>query len=504
MKILLTTLNAKYIHSNLAIRYLYTAAEKIISSVSLREFTINNDEDYIFTELIRGGYEVVCFSCYVWNIEPTIRIAQNLKKADPNVKILLGGPEVSFDTLSFMKEHDFIDFVLIGEGEESFCRLAEKLTAGNHGFEEVRGLAYRDGKNICVNPVMENIDFEKVPFPYDKLVCESDKVIYYESTRGCPYRCSYCLSSIEKIIRALPMERVKRELLYFIREGVKQVKFIDRTFNWDNLRTLEIMEFLIEHDNGMTNFHCEICADLVDEDFLDLLSSARIDLFQFEIGIQSTNEKTLTACNRNSDFQSIRKNVKRIIQLKNTHVHVDLIAGLPYEDYDSFKNSFNNVYELGAENLQLGFLKLLKGTPIRDKIDEYGYIYRDQAPYEVIANQYLSAQELIKLKMLETVLNLYHNRGGFENTLDYFMEHICVSPFHFYEEFSNFYYIRGFQHVSHKKEDLYRILLGYGIWKLKHTKGDETQIQKMLELDMNNTLNHDAVKKFERKGWNIL
>ncbi|MEG1583593.1 MAG: radical SAM protein, partial [Anaerovorax sp.] len=430
MKILLTTLNAKYIHSNLAIRYLYAAAEERISNLSIREFTINNDMDYIFTELLRGEYDVVGFSCYIWNIEYIVKIAENLKKAVPHIKLLLGGPEVSFDTLHFMETYPFVDFIIQGEGEEGFCQLAEKLVEGSHELGKIKGLAYRHDGKICVNPVTETIDFEKIVFPYDKLVCESDKVIYYESTRGCPYQCAYCLSSIEKRIRTLPMERIKSELSYFIHKGVKQVKFIDRTFNWNKVRTLEILKFLMDRDNGVTNFHCEICADLIDEGFLDLLQKARKDLFQFEIGVQSTNKKTLRACNRNSDFPTLRKNVKGIIQLKNTHVHVDLIAGLPYEDYHSFRDSFNNVYELGAENLQLGFLKLLKGTPIREKIEEYGYVYRAQPPYEVISNEYLSAQELVKLKMIEKVLDLYHNRGGFENTLAYFIDQICVSPFH--------------------------------------------------------------------------
>ncbi|MEG2198818.1 MAG: cobalamin-dependent protein, partial [Anaerovorax sp.] len=281
MKILLTTLNAKYIHSNLAIRYLYAAAEERISNLSIREFTINNDMDYIFTELLRGEYDVVGFSCYIWNIEYIVKIAENLKKAVPHIKLLLGGPEVSFDTLHFMETYPFVDFIIQGEGEEGFCQLAEKLVEGSHELGKIKGLVYRHDGKICVNPVTETIDFEKIVFPYDKLVCESDKVIYYESTRGCPYQCAYCLSSIEKRIRTLPMERIKSELSYFIHKGVKQVKFIDRTFNWNKVRTLEILKFLMDRDNGVTNFHCEICADLIDEAFLDLLQKARKDLFQF-------------------------------------------------------------------------------------------------------------------------------------------------------------------------------------------------------------------------------
>lgn len=504
MKILLTTLNAKYIHSNLAIRYLFAAATEHVRTLSLREFTINNDDGYIFTELIRGDYEVVCFSCYIWNIERIKQLAKDLKKAKPHVKILLGGPEVSFDTLAFMEENPYVDFVIMGEGEVVFKEVAMQLQQGNDNFERINGLAYRKEDKLHCNPVKEVLDFETVPFPYDWLVCEKDKVVYYESTRGCPYRCAYCLSSVEKQIRALPVERVKEELSYFIHKGVKQVKFIDRTFNWNKDRALELIKFLIDNDNGITNFHCEICADLVEDTFIDLIGTARKELFQFEIGVQSTKEETLTACNRNNDFSVIRKNVEKMVALRNAHIHVDLIAGLPYEDYDSFRDSFNNVYALGAENLQLGFLKLLKGTPIREKIEDYGYVYREKAPYEVISNGYLTAQELVKLKMIETVLDLYHNRGGFKGTLTYLTTQVCVSPFHFYEEFSNFYYLRGFQHVSHKKEDLYRILGAYGIWKLKIKNFEEAEIKELLALDMKNTLNQDAVKKFERKGWDIL
>lgn len=504
MKILLTTLNSKYVHSNLALKYLYASAEKSRNSIDIMEFTINNEEDYIFTELLRKGYDVICFSCYIWNVEKTLSLAENLKKAKPDLKILLGGPEVSFDVIPFMSQHKFIDFIISGEGEAAFAELTETLLSDTQEFEKIRGLTYRMFGKIYVNPPPPLLSFESIPFPYLNLVCEEDKVMYYESSRGCPFQCSYCLSSVDRKVRVLSMERVRSDLGYFIYKRVKQVKFIDRTFNWDGRRCYEIMKYLIACDNGVTNFHFELCGDLLDEDLLHLLKTARPGLFQFEIGVQSTNERALRACNRKSDFEKLAENVKRLRELGNIHLHLDLIAGLPYEDYPSFQKSFNDVYALKGHQLQLGFLKLIKGAPIREQVEEHGYIYRGQAPYEIISNKYMSALSLIRLKKIENLLDLYYNRGGFHRTLDFAIENLAETPFQFYEELADYYYLKGFQHKSHKKEDLYRIFLLYAGWKERFTPNMKDQIKELLLLDMRDTLNPEAIKKFERKGWEIL
>ena len=548
MKILLTTLNSKYVHSNLALKYLYSVSEGSGLDIELKEFTINNEMGYIYTEILRGQYDLVCFSTYIWNIEKICALGEDLKKARPRLRVMLGGPEVSYESRQLMEENPWIDYIIRGEGELPFFQFCKELVLAEESFadaalDKVSGLTFRregredsevggnrkdsgireDSRNrkdsgVCraqetepgENPagITENasgplMPMEKLPFPYRLTEIEADKVVYYESSRGCPYRCSYCLSSLEKGIRPLPLERTCRELGYFLFKKVKQVKFIDRTFNYDRQRAAEIWQYLIDNDNGVTNFHFEICAELLDEATLQLLAGARDGLFQFEIGIQSTNPKTLLSVDRSDKVSLVLQNVKQLLDLGNSHVHVDLIAGLPYEDYQSFGRSFNAVYQLGADNLQLGFLKLLKGTKIRGEQDVHRYIYRSRAPYEVIANSCLGAEELMRLKMIEHVLELYANKGGFERTLR-FLEHTCAAaPFQFYEKLAAFFYEKGFQHRSHKKEDLYRILYAFANSRETDFPGIGERAQQFLAEDLENTMNFDAVKKFHKKGWQL-
>lgn len=451
----------------------------------------------------KGGYGVVCFSCYIWNIEKTIALAENIKKARPQIKILLGGPEVSFDSIEFLRKHKYIDYIIVGEGEEVFRRFAYSYLSGNRDFQNVDGLIYREEGKIFVNPPADLQDFEDVPFPYSFLERIDDRIVYYESVRGCPFRCSYCLSSIDKHVRPLPMERVKKELKFFLFKQVKQVKFIDRTFNYDRKRCCDILRFISAHDNGVTNFHFEICAELIDDEFIDILSKARKGLFQVEIGIQSLNTKTLEASNRSKDTELVLQNIARIVELGNIHTHVDLIAGLPYEDYLSFIDSFNGVYALEADQFQLGFLKLLKGTKMRAEKDTHGYVFKDVAPYEIISNNYISADGVARLKMVENLLDLYYNRGGFKRTLRYATEKFKDNAFEFYEEMAYFFYLKGYQNRSHKKEDLYRIFYEYACWKDRSMPGAADEVKALLEVDMANTLNQDAVKKFQKKGWEL-
>ena len=510
MRILLTTLNSKYIHSNLALKYLYAAAEGI-SGLEAREFTINNDDDYIYGELVSADYDVVCFSCYIWNIDRILGLAENLKKAEPRVKIIFGGPEVSFDSLEFIKEHKFIDAIIQGEGEDVFAKLCKGLIAIYEGSDDIGqimpsipGLLYRYEGKIFVNEKAPALIFDSVPFPYNYFPAPADQVTYYESSRGCPYNCSYCLSSIDKHVRALPIDRVKQELSYFIHKKVKQVKFIDRTFNCNRSRARDIWQYLIATDNGVTNFHFEICAELLDWESFEVLKNARDGLFQFEIGIQTTNLKTLGAIGRSMDIPKLLEAVKRVILLENIHVHVDLICGLPFEGYKSFRNSFNDVYALSAHQLQLGFLKLLKGTDIRRSADVYEYVYKSKAPYEVISNKFISAKDIVRIKRVENVLELYYNRGGFETSLEYMTATFQDTPFDFYQEFADFFYSRGYQHRSHKKEDLYRIAYEYARFKDDVKPLCSVRVQELLFADMVKSMNFDAVKKFKSKGWGIL
>jgi len=505
MKILLTTLNSKYIHSNLALKYLFAVCHEMREKISLREFTINNEDDYILGELLRGEYGVICFSCYIWNIERILNLSDTVRKARPDTKIVLGGPEVTHRAIEILSKYRSVDFILTGEGEYNFPKLLDVILNRNAGrsLDEIRGLVYRRDTKICVNPSSFEVDFRQVPFPYHTLISEADKIIYYESSRGCPYNCSYCLSSIDKGIRSLPVERVKQDLSYFIHKKAEQVKFVDRTFNYDIERACEIFSYLINIDNGITNFHFELCGELMDEVMFGILQTARPGLFQFEIGVQSTNPKTLNAINRKADFAKLSENVERLKKIGSFHLHLDLIAGLPYEDYNSFRQSFNDVYKLLPDQLQLGFLKLLPGTAIRDNADEHSYIYRDNAPYEVISNKYISADGLVRLKMVENILNLYYNRGGFNKTLKFATEELWDESFDFYEEFANFYYLKGFHHKSHKKEDLYRIFRLYGWWKDRSVPGTGIKTEQLLFHDMNLTLNPETVKKFESKGWEI-
>lgn len=507
IKLLLTTLNSKFIHSSLALRYLYTSAMENLDENNLRldikEFTINHDDDYITTEILRGDYGVVCFSVNIWNLGRVLNICSIIKKAMPSLQIVLGGPEVSHEPLALLQDNRAIDFIVEGEGEYAFTALCD-CKFENPGLSDIPGLVYRDRRDarIYVNTSQEPLKMDSLPFPYKIIPPDQEKMVYYETSRGCPYSCSYCMSSIEKGIRALPEYRVKEELDYFLRSNISQVKLVDRTFNWDRNRCYRLLKHIIEKDNDITNWHFEISGEALDRPLLDLIGSARPGLFQFEVGVQSTNKETLKAVKRSANVEQVLENTRQLIDLDNSHVHVDLIAGLPYETYEIFKKSFNDVYGLKADHFQLGFLKLLKGTELRLQEDEYGYVFHDKPPYTIIYNKYLSVWDILRLKQIDRVLNLYYNRGGFQLTLDY-LSKLHNSAFDFYEEFALFYYLKGFQEVSHRKEDLYRILKKYGTWKNRTLEGTEDGVTKNLLKDMETTLNEDAVKKFNRKGWNI-
>lgn len=467
MKVLITTLNSKYIHTALSVRYLkrYYEANKgsLTSVLEMKEYTINNQLDEIIEDIALSSYDVVAFSCYIWNIEQTIKIVNTLKKIQPALKIILGGPEVTHETEDLFKINKNIDYVLVGEGEESFLRLIEALELGNP-LEVVNGLFYRSEFGISqtpFNPSANDVITERLPFPYESFEGLDHKILYYESSRGCPYNCKYCLSSTIKGVRYFPIDKVQKDLMTFINQKVMQVKFVDRTFNADRKRALDIMTFIHENDNGYTNFHFEITATMLDEDTLQFLEKVRPELFQFEVGVQSTNEKTLKEIDRNIPFERIKETCSRIKSYQNIHLHLDLIAGLPFEGFDSFMKSMDDLFTIGPEKIQLGFLKLLKGAQLRINAEQYGMIYRDYPPYEILETKWLSYRELSKLKHMEDLLDHYYNSGKFQYTMAYLVKQSDKTFSKVLEEMYEVWQKQLWFENKHSLMELYRRLFAY-------------------------------------------
>ncbi len=458
MKILLTTLNSKYIQTNLALRYLYEAAYEYQQYIQLKEFTINQEESYIYNEIIRDNYDIICISSYIWNTTKVMDLVSNIKKVR-NTIVILGGPEVSFDSEELIIRHPYIDYIIRGEGEKTFYNILRWLVSKKGCRDEIKGITFLSGNHTISTPdnaPVQNLD--DLPFPYKHFEPEKDRIIYYETSRGCCFNCSYCLSSVDKGVRYFPLDRVKAELMYFIKKEVAQVKFVDRTFNVNTERCLEIIKHIKKIDRGKTNFHFEINGDLLNQDILNELRNARKDLFQLEIGVQSTSKKVLYAVNRKTDFQKLSRNVQIIRNYNNVHLHLDLIAGLPFEDYNTFKKSFNDVFSLNPHNLQLGFLKLLKGSRIRQEASTHLYCFREKEPYEILSNKYITATELVKLKMIEDILEKYFNRSRFKATLKFMIDNCFDDPFSFFNELAEYWWEKGHHHISQSRDSLYWIL----------------------------------------------
>ncbi|HAN44870.1 MAG TPA: B12-binding domain-containing radical SAM protein [Ruminococcaceae bacterium] len=457
MNCLLIAINAKFIHTNLAVRYLkeYAAQQGLKSEFA--EFTINNRADYIMNEIYLKKPDMLVFSCYIWNIEIMLDVAREYKKLAPNTVMIFGGPEVSYNSDEFLKKYCFADCVIVGEGEQTFAEILS-----GKSYAEIYGLTYRlPNGNIKINEPRQPIDMSLLPFAYkEDLSACTEKIIYYESSRGCPFRCSYCLSSIEKGVRYKPLKKVFDELLIFIKNRVRQVKFVDRTFNCSKSHFIPILEFISGNDNGYTNFHFEISADLIDSETLNLLKTMRKGLIQLEIGVQTVNEKTLAEINRTTNLKKLFENVKTIKSFNNIHLHLDLIAGLPFEDYNSFISSFNTVYACRPQQLQLGFLKLLKGSPMLANTQKHGIAYRDKAPYEVLFTSYISYDEMLKLKYVEEMVELYYNSGRFNAVVEY-MQQKFSSPFEFFYRLSQFYFGGGYHQRQHSKDAYYTILYDF-------------------------------------------
>lgn len=500
MKFLLAAVNAKYIHSNLGVYSLKKYADEKRNrqtgdaldpdwEIEIGEYTINHQMDYILQDIYEKAPDAVGFSCYIWNILYVQELIRDLKKVLPQTEIWLGGPEVSYRAEEILIQEPSVRGVMAGEGEETFFRLLgaadweekgdgcgsacqpkERTIWQDESLEQIPGLVFRrenraeDGsdhrREIVKNPPAPLMDLDDIPFVYSDLKGMENRIIYYESSRGCPFSCSYCLSSIDKTVRFRNLELVKKELAFFLEHRVPQVKFVDRTFNCKKSHSMEIWSFIRDHDNGITNFHFEISADLLSEEELSLLSEMRPGLVQLEIGVQTTNPDTIREIRRRMDLEKLESNVRRVNGFRNIHQHLDLIAGLPWEGYESFKNSFNQVYAMEPEQLQMGFLKVLSGSYMEEKAEDYGLLFRDTPPYEVLSTRWLSYGELICLKGVEEMVEVYYNSGQFGNTMRELQTEFS-SPFDMYEALREYYRDQELSAVSHSRNARYEILFSF-------------------------------------------
>ena len=481
MNIVLTAINAKYIHSNLAVYSLRAYAKPYRDEIRIAEYTINQQTNDILMDLYKKKPDILCFSCYIWNLTYVEIIIREIRKLLPTTPIWVGGPEVSYDAKEVLKRLPEVTGVMFGEGEETFLELMQHYHGEGKSFSDIEGIAYRDEEgNILQNPWRSVIDLSTVPFVYEKMEDFRNKIIYYESSRGCPFSCSYCLSSVDKCLRFRDLELVKRELQFFIDEEVPQVKFVDRTFNCNHKHAMEIWKYLMEHDKGITNFHFEVAADLLNEDELALIEQMRPGLIQLEIGVQSTNEVTIKEIRRTMKFNEVARIVKRINQKKNVHQHLDLIAGLPYEDLESFKKSFNDVYGLYPEQLQLGFLKVLKGSYMEEQKGTYGLVYQSRPPYEVLYTNWLTYENVLELKMVEEMVEVYYNSGQFTYTLRQ-LEKEFDSPYQMYYGLGKYYEAQNLHMMSHSRVKRYEILLDY---IYEHIADNQDLYRELLVFDL--------------------
>ena len=488
MKVLLAAINAKYIHSNLGIYSLKTYGEKMLkewglaeqAEISLAEYTINHQMEQILQDIYKRKPDVIGFSCYIWNISYVKVILADIKKVLPDVKIWAGGPEVSYHGEAFLKEEPAVDLVMMGEGEITFAHFLKALLEGED-LKQVPGLMVRNADGTFTDTGFRQVmDMSQIPFPYAFMDMKEleHRIIYYESSRGCPFSCAYCLSSIDKKLRFRSLDLVLPELEWFLQAKVPQVKFVDRTFNCKKSHAMAIWQYIRDHDNGVTNFHFEIAADLLDKDELDLLSTMRPGLVQLEIGVQSTNEKTLETIRRKTDIEEIRQITATINSCHNIHQHLDLIAGLPWEDLESFKKSFNDVYEMEPEQLQLGFLKVLKGSYMEELIPDCDLLYSAAPPYEVLCTKWLSYGDVLELKDIEEMTEVHYNSRQFTCTLKE-LEKEFDTPYEMFSFMAGYYNKNHLFGISHSRIARYEIL-----WKIiqeRLEKNGKCETQAMAE-----------------------
>ncbi len=504
MKIVLAALNAKYVHSNLAVyslaAYAKAQMEKLqtektqpeqeqwkdtqageiqpeesgieMPEICVREYTINNNLDYILQSIYREKADVVAFSCYIWNIREVLEVAGGLAKAAPEISIWLGGPEVSYQSEKLLRENSFLSGIMSGEGERTFYELVKFWSReegyGGAGLADIEGIVYRDRQlGIRKTPPRNRISMDDIPFIYDDLSRFANRILYYETSRGCPFSCSYCLSSVDRAVRFRSLSLVERELQFFLDHKAPQVKFIDRTFNCNREHALAIWRYILAHDNGITNFHFEVGGDLLGEEELSLFRQMRPGLIQLEIGLQSVNPKTLKEIRRSMDIGKLKKNMLAIREFGNIHRHLDLIAGLPFEDFPSFQQSFEAAYEMKPDQLQLGFLKVLKGSYMEEKAESYRLVYQDAQPYEVISNAWISYDEILVLKQVEEMVEVYYNSGQFANTLDYLVP-FFDSAFSFYRALGEYYDRERLYGIGFKREARYGALRAFAGERFSH------------------------------------
>lgn len=458
MKFLLVAVNAKYIHSNPAVYSLKRFAGEYTDAVEIAEYTINNRMEDILEDIYRRKPDVIGFSCYIWNIGMVERLMGELHKLLPKLPVFLGGPEVTYDADKLLRKYPYLTGIFIGEGEATFAQVVKYYVKKNpESLEDIPGLMLRSGMTLARAP----LNLTEVPFLYDDMVPFQNRIIYYETQRGCPFRCSYCLSSIDKTVRFRDIEVVKKELAFFLEKKVKQVKFVDRTFNCNHDHAMAVWQYLYDHDNGVTNFHFEIAGDILREDEIALVAKMRPGLVQFEIGVQSTNTDTLREIRRVMDIEKLKQVVAALKAAHNVHIHLDLIAGLPYEDYDSFARSFDDVYAMEPEQLQLGFLKVLKGSYMAEMAESYGLVYTDYAPYEVLYTNWLSFTEICRLKRIEEMVEIYYNSGQFAHSLPVMIADLGQGAFAFYEALADFYEEQGFFVETPSRIYRYQALLSF-------------------------------------------
>lgn len=521
-KTVLVAINAKYIHSNLAVYCLRAYAKPYMDEIEIAEYTINQQVDDILMSLYQKKPEILCFSCYIWNIEYVERVIKEIHKLLPDVPIWLGGPEVSYDARDVLKRLPQVTGVMKGEGEVTFLEVMDHYHGKKDDLRKIAGLTFREEGNdeMIETPWRPVMDLSKVPFVYEHIEDFEHKIIYYESSRGCPFSCSYCLSSIDKCLRFRNLSLVKKELQFFLDHKIPQVKFVDRTFNCRHEHAMEIWRYIKEHDNGITNFHFEVAADILKDDEIELISDMRPGLIQLEIGVQSTNLETITEIHRKMDFKKVADIVTRINAGHNIHQHLDLIAGLPYEDLESFKKSFQDVYMVRPEQLQLGFLKVLKGSYMERKKEEYGLVYKDTPPYEVLYTKWLPYDDVLLLKKVEEMVEVYYNSSQFSNTL-HLLEQEFGTAFSLYETLAQFYEKKEYDQMNHsrmarfeilyefietisKKEDLplYREVLTYDLYLRENVKNRPTFAgEYSLQKEDLRYINQEILPKYEELAY---
>ena len=475
MKFLLVAVNAKYIHSNPAVYSLKRFAGEYTDAVEIAEYTINNRMEDILEDIYRRKPDAIGFSCYIWNIGMVEKLMGELHKLLPKLPVFLGGPEVTYDADKLLRKYPYLTGIFIGEGEATFAQVVKYYVKKNpESLEDIPGLMLRSG----MTPERKPLNLTDVPFLYDDMAPFTNRIIYYETQRGCPFRCSYCLSSIDKTVRFRDIEVVKKELAFFLEKKVKQVKFVDRTFNCNHDHAMAVWQYLYEHDNGVTNFHFEIAGDILREDEIALVAKMRPGLVQFEIGVQSTNTDTLREIRRVMDIEKLKQVVAALKAAHNVHIHLDLIAGLPYEDYDSFARSFDDVYAMEPEQLQLGFLKVLKGSYMAEMAESYGLVYTDYAPYEVLYTNWLSFTEICRLKRIEEMVEIYYNSGQFAHSLPVMIADFGQGAFAFYEALAAFYEEQGFFVETPSRIYRYQALLSFA--KTIHPEREELYKELLL------------------------